>query len=76
MITPETREQLQGLNGTSYGKALKDYLNEELGEIQNLQTIKSWEETLGRQYAEKVILKLLAIMEKENTKGLSKNQYV
>lgn len=72
----EEKKLLQDLGRTSYGKVLKSYLDEELSLLKDLQTIDSWEEAKGRQYAEKIIKKLFSFMEEKKTGVKSKNPYV
>lgn len=74
MITPENRELLEGLRNTNYGKALKELLDEKLEEIGNIKSCKSWEETLGRQYALKLIDDIFSFM-KEKVVISNKNRY-
>lgn len=76
MITPEEKKELSGLKHTSFGRALVAYLTDEMNDLNDITTPKSWEETQGRQYAVKVIRKLFSFMEDKKPKGKGKNQYV
>lgn len=76
MINPEYRQLLLDLKKTSYGVALKAFLDEELGNISDITTCETWEETLGRKYAIKLLNKLSSLMEEKKTTEKGKNQYV
>ncbi len=68
MMKPETKDLLAQLGSTSYGKALQDYLEVSLTEIGDITKPNTWEETLGRRFAVKLIRDLFALMlKKENT---------
>ena len=76
IINPEVEEILQQLPGTIYGQALVAFLELEYAELNNLKTIKSYDELLGRQYAEKVIEDLFKFMGERKVVIKSKNQYI
>lgn len=62
MITPENKKLLEQLKTSPCGRALEAYLKENLDEILDIRTSKSWEETLGRQFAAKLIEDLFDVM--------------
>lgn len=69
MISPDDHELLRQLSRTPYGRALRHYLDEKYAEIGNISTTKSWDETLGRQFALKFLQELFALMEDEKKPG-------
>ncbi len=75
-IKPETKELLEQMAKTQYGRALMEFLDENYSEIGNIMETKSWEETLGRQFALNVLKDLFYFME-EKKKGPEQkpNQY-
>jgi len=75
MIKPETKKLLVDLGQNVYGKALKEFLDNELDTLKNIVETKSWEETLGRQYAVKLIEKLFGFMKDAEIPVKTKNQY-
>jgi DNA topoisomerase IA len=75
MITPENKKLLEQLKTSPYGRALNEYLQENLQEILDIRSTKSWEETLGRQFAAKVITDLFSMMEEKPLVDKKKNMY-
>jgi hypothetical protein len=75
MITAENKQLLEQLKNSPYGRALEDYLKQNLGEILDIRTSKSWEETLGRQFAAKLIEDLFEGMTERPIAEKKKNQY-
>ncbi len=75
MINPESKKLLQGMSKTQYGKALKDFLDEEVSDIGDITKVESWEETLGRKYALKLIKKLFSFLEEKTVASKSKSTY-
>ena len=74
-MTPENKKILEELKNTHYGVALNEFLKEKYNYIGDITTIKSWDETLGRQYAVKVIKELFSFMEEQKAQIQNKNQY-
>lgn len=67
---------LSELDKTPYGKVLRSFLEEELKELNDISKAESWEDTLGRQKAVRIVNKLFSFMNKEvNKVDKSKNQY-
>ncbi len=75
MIKPETKQTLEALAQTQYGQALQEYLDEEFELLNDIQTCKSWEETIGRQLALKSLEHLFSFMALRPKLGKGKNQY-
>lgn len=73
MIDPKVKEILEGVNSTPYGRALKEFFEDEIREHSDLEKIESWEETLGRKYYVKTLRKLMAIMKMEAPKNTPKS---
>ncbi len=76
MINPEERKLLEELPKTQFGVVLAKYLKEETEKIRDIHNCTSWEETLGRQHADKLVEKLFFFMEKkEEVAQRGKNTY-
>jgi len=72
-----TRQQiLLGINGTDEGRALKDFLQEKLGELDNVDTIDSPEELKGRQLAKKKIKEIFSFVKDLDKPDKPKNQWI
>ena len=75
-ITKEQEDILKNLAKTPYGIALQAFLDIKYSEINNIMTSKSWEETLGRQFALNVLKDLFMFMGTQNVDSPGKkNQY-
>ena len=66
---------LNGMATTQYGQALKVLLDEELKELGDVENATSWDDTLGRQHAVKIIKRLFVFMEPKKKVDKSQNQY-
>lgn len=75
-MNAQQKELLQRLAKTPEGRALKVYLDGAIEELRDLQTIKSWDETQGRKWAETYIKQLFSFMEEKKTVERIKSQYV
>ena len=75
IISPEINELLQQLPRTAYGQALIKFLNQAKEELNNVKTIESWDETLGRKSAIKMIDDLFSFMGEKKVEIKNKNQY-
>jgi len=75
MIKSEIKEILEGINATPFGRALQAFLDDKLEELNNVQNCTSWEDTLGRKHATKVLEDLFSLMKIQKSKVASKNQY-
>jgi len=58
-----TLKTLGELKATNFAKALKLYLDVELDELDRASNAESWEDTLGRKHAVKVVRKLFSFLE-------------
>lgn len=77
IIKPEIQEQLQQLSHSPLGHALSIYLKQAKEEINDVKTIESWEEALGRKFTLKVIDDLFFFMDDKKKEEIkNKNQYV
>lgn len=72
MISPETRKTLEDLGKTPYGKALQEFLLEELKNIDTVKGVKTLDEIIGRQIALEVVNKLFSIMGNNNPQSAGK----
>lgn len=75
MITPEEKAILESLRATQYGRVLRKYLDERFTEIGNIMETQSWEETLGRKFAIKLLRDLFAFMEQKEDPQKRLGQY-
>lgn len=75
MISPENKKILEQLVNSQYGSVLREYLEEELKELQDVSNATSWEDTQGRQKAVAIIRKLFSFMEKRLPVERNKNNY-
>lgn len=78
MIAPETKRLLSEITTTPHGRALVEYLETAFEELNDVRECKSWEETLGRQFAMEYLKDLFSILK---STGLdigkkNKNPYV
>lgn len=74
-MTEQNKQLLEQLSKTQYGMALKEFLNEELQIIGNIESVVDWEETQGRRWGVKFIKKLFSFMEQRGIKEKGKNLY-
>jgi len=75
-IEPEIKKILEELGKTQYGKALRIFLDAASDELNDVSTVETWEETVGRREALNVLRKLFDFMEEKKESKASKNQYV
>ena len=73
-MTQESKQILSGLKQTNYGKALIELLDEEMAELTAVKNCTSWDDTLGRQYAERIINKVFSFM-KDTPSVSTKTRY-
>jgi hypothetical protein len=76
IIEPQTKELLEQLPQTSHGKALIKFLDQVKEELNDISTLQSWEETIGRKNAIKMIDDLFKFMEPKKVEIKNKNQYI
>lgn len=67
MIDPKAKEILNGINATPYGRALQEFLDDQIKELSDLEKITSYEDALGRKYAVQTLKKLFSLMKISNT---------
>jgi len=75
MITPAQKQLLQDLKTTAFGGALKEYLKDEMEVIGDIKKCESWEDTIGRKHALKLLAKIFSFLDKEEKPAKGKNQY-
>ena len=71
----ETKQILESVNATPFGKALQEFLDDQFEELNNVQACKSWEDTLGRQHAIAIIEKLFSFMKPNNSANKVQRTY-
>lgn len=72
----EIQKLLEELPKTSHGQALKEFLDEQYAEINDVTTISTLDEAKGKQYALKVLKKIFAFYGEKLSTGKKPNQYV
>lgn len=77
MISPGAKELLSQMHTTPYARALREYLETEIEQLNDVSTAETWEETLGRKYTVKALRKLFYFIdEKAALDTPKKNQYI
>lgn len=74
-MKPEDKKLLEDLSRTSYGKALSTFLDIELKDLKNVSNAKSWDDTLGRQHAVRIIERLFSFMQEKKIVEKSKTDF-
>lgn len=72
-MSPEKRKLLFELWNLNHGKVLKEWLDIKMKELTDVKNCKSWEDTLGRQHAERILNELFSFKETEDV--LNKTRY-
>jgi hypothetical protein len=75
MINPEIKKILEGVNSTPFGRALREYLEDELSQIKDVENATSWEDALGRKHAGRIIRKVFSFLGIEKKEEKTKNNY-
>jgi len=75
MISPQNRALLETLPSSAHGRALQEYLEEEIQSIGDISSCQSWDETLGRKHAIKLLKGILFFYEEKKSKPKSPSQY-
>jgi hypothetical protein len=70
----EKRKLLQELWKLNHGKVLREYLDDKIKELTNVKNCISWEDTLGRQYALRILNELFSF-DKEPSEVQPKTRY-
>ena len=76
IIEQRIQDGLKQIKESPQGHALVSYLEQAKQEMNNIKSIESWEEVLGRKFALKVIDDLFIFMEDKKVEVKSKNQYI
>jgi hypothetical protein len=77
MIIPDNiSETLKQMNQTNFGQALKKVLEQKKEELNDVSTIKTLDELLGRQHAIKLIDDIFNFMQDKKVEVINKNQYI
>ena len=75
IIDEQYKEKLEQISKTPYGIALKVYLKKAREEINDVKTMDTLDELLGRKHALKYIDELFSFMGEKKVETRSKNQY-
>ncbi len=75
MPKEERKKLLETLSATAHGRALRDFLEEKIDEIKDVENCTSWEDTLGRKYAVKMLREILSFLSDKKEDKRTPNQY-
>lgn len=75
-LDEQTKTNLEQLPKTPYGMALKIYLEKAKEEINDVKTMDTLDQLLGRKYALKYIDDLFSFMGEKKIETRGKNQYI
>lgn len=75
MLTPQSKELLKTLKTSAHGRALRELIDEHLEKLDDISTVNSWDETLGRKHAKKLIMEIFSFMDVEKKTDKTPNQY-
>jgi hypothetical protein len=75
MLQPQYKELIEGMSKTVQGKALQEFLIEEVAKLNDVSTINSFEETLGRKRAIEIINKIFSFLKEKKVDGSSRTSY-
>ena len=75
-MTGDNKKLLSELSRTSYGRALQEYLDEHFNELKDVSNAKSWDDTLARQQAVRILKNLFYFMEEKKTSDKQKTTFV
>ena len=75
MITPQHKEILDTMALTPQGRAIAEFIEEEKRRLNDVTTIDTLEEVLGRKRAIEILNKLFAFVREKKIDSSSKNQY-
>ena len=68
-------QKFQQLKESPHAQTIIDYLQEQILRMNDISTHRSWDEVLGKQYAEKILKDLLRILESKPEQIKVHNQY-
>lgn len=74
-MTQQEKELLFTLKNSAHGRVLKKYLELEKQKIADVLNCNSWDETIGRQHAVKLINNIFGFLEEKEAKERTPNQY-
>jgi hypothetical protein len=75
MINPETKKILTEVKNTSYGQALRIWLNEAIIDIGDIKKVTSYEDAIGRQLAVKKLEEMFSLLKDEKIDTFKKTPY-
>ena len=77
MDREQRTKELKKLANSPQGIALKDFLEEKITEMNDMSTVESWEDTLGRKIAIKTMRKIMKTLTSlsEDEKKSEKEDY-
>lgn len=64
------------MSKSPYGRALEDFIEEQLDIINDVSTCSSWDEVLGRQQTAKSLKKLLSFLTAKEVAEKPRSQYI
>jgi len=78
MTKEERNKRLENLARSEYSKALLEFLQEKINIMSDINTVKNWEELVGKQEAVKILKEIFRFLEtkKEGKELKTKSQYL
>lgn len=76
MLSPEKRAILAELSKSAQGEVLREYLDEQMNELNDTRKCESWEDTLGRKHAIELIQGVFSFLEDKPINHRGKSQYM
>lgn len=75
MLSKESRQLLEELDKTQYGRALREFVDDELAALSDVENCESWDDTLGRKHAVRILRRLFSFMQERKTIKRDPNTY-
>jgi hypothetical protein len=75
-MKPESKKLLQEMSKSPYGRALEEFIEEQLEIINDVSTCTSWDEVLGRKETAKSLKKLMSFITTKEIPEKIKSQYI
>lgn len=75
MISPQYKDLIDGMGKTSQGSALRELLSDEISKLNDVRTIDSFDEVLGRKRAIEIIDKVFGFLKEKKVDTQPRNNY-
>lgn len=74
-MTPNEKKMLTELSSIPHGIVLRALIDKKMNFLRDVTLAKTWDETLGRQYAVKVLEDIISYMDADNAEPKPKPSY-